>query len=136
MAKETKKKDEAKRQDDARLDNMNTTMQNLILSQVGDLVPNCPRCKSDNVIRTSNRHGKLVGIKRQFYCRECGRQYVEDDARYRNVWLYLRALEMVQFRGAEGVSEAIKLLSDYGINTGQTTLMRWLRKVQAGKVKL
>lgn len=124
------KKDVAKRQYDEQLDSVNAKIHTMMLSQVGDLTPNCPRCKSDEIVRTTDRHGRLVGVKRQYYCKNCERQFVEDDARYRNVWLYFRALQMVQIRGAEAVPEAVKLLQDYGINTGQTTVMRWLRKVQ------
>lgn len=137
MAKSTKKQrpaDKARKEYDQRLTDMNKRVRELMKAHLGDSVPTCPTCKSQNAKSLSTRHGLLVGIKPTYRCMDCNRTYVGDDDRYRNVWLKYRAICMVQFGGMAMAQEAIKMLHDYGVNADYTDIYRWLKSMSGARV--
>jgi transposase-like protein len=121
--------DAARREYDDRLTELNKHVRDMMKSKLGDVEAICPTCQSTNAKPLTPRRGLLVGIKPCFKCKACGRTYVSDDDRYRNVWLKYRAVCMVQFGGPEMVESAIKMLHDYGINVDHSEIMRWLHNM-------
>lgn len=124
--------DKARKEYDERLVLMNQNIRDMMNTKLGDPIPTCPTCKSNNAKSLTPRKGLLVGIKPCYKCLDCKRTYVLDDARYRNIYLKLMAVLLTHPAvggGPQRAQSAMSLLHDYGINADYTDIMRMLKRM-------
>jgi len=93
-------------------------------------LPNCPKCKSDLIVKRGFRFTDNRGKVQRFFCKKCSHKFVENNGFYRmrNHEKKITLCLDLYFRGMSLRKIQEHLQAFYPKNSSHMTILRWVRK--------
>lgn len=130
--------DKPRKEPDATLMAMLRKVQEAEAELISASIPICPTCKRA-VVKEAGLTHSIVAAERQVYrcmnedCQRFRRTFVTDNAAYRNVYLQLQGILMVEAHPTkESAQTALNMLKNYGNNAENTLVARRLKMILGG----